>query len=123
MGVLNRPLRRLSSHPHPPSFKEIASVHPWVSNLPVHLPSLRASCRPKRFHNDSKGSEAYGSFQGSQTSPVPRRLAYQGTITTRGTTNTEFIVNLTHSLGWIISQENQNKSPLGHFYSWAMNAI
>ena len=50
---------------------ELATVHPQISNLPVHLSSLRAGDSLTRLQKDSKESEAYGPFQGSQTSPVP----------------------------------------------------
>ena len=69
-----------------PSFKKIPLVHLQVQNLPVHLSFLRASYSPTSHHNDSKGSEAYGSLQWSETLPVPRQLVYQGPITKRGTT-------------------------------------
>ena len=46
----------------------------------------QASYSPTSLHHVSNRSEAYGSLQGSQSSPVPTRLAYQGPITRRGTT-------------------------------------
>ena len=73
-------------YPHPPSFKEIPSVLPEILNLPVHISSLRASYSCTSVHNDSKRSEAYGSLQGNQISPVPGRLAYRGPVTGRVTT-------------------------------------
>ena len=86
MGVFNRYLRCLSSYPHQPSVKEVPTVHPQVSNLPVHLSSLRPSHSPTNLYNGSKGSEVYGSLQRAQNSPIHAQLAYQGPISGRGTT-------------------------------------
>ena len=55
------------------------------SSVPVHLPPFRPSHSPINFYNDCKGSEADGSHKGNQTSPIPRRLAYQGRVSGGGT--------------------------------------
>ena len=65
MGLLNRPLRRLPSHPNPPNLKEVLIVDPQLSDLPVHLSAVRASKSHTSLHNDSKESEVYGPLQGS----------------------------------------------------------
>ena len=49
MGVVDRLIRRLPSHPHPPKLKEVPKVLPQVTGVPVHLPSLRASHGPTFF--------------------------------------------------------------------------
>ena len=85
MGVGNRPIRRLPSHPHPPKLKEVPKVLPQVTGVPVHLPSLRASHGPLGLYNDCKRSEADGPDKGNQTSPVPGRLADQGPVSGRST--------------------------------------
>ena len=36
MGVVDRPVR--SSHPHPPKLKEVLTVWPGFTVVPVHLP-------------------------------------------------------------------------------------
>ena len=51
MGVVNRPIRRQPSHPHPPKLKEVPKVLPQVAGVPVHLPSLRASHGPSGLYN------------------------------------------------------------------------
>ena len=38
MGIVNRPMGRLPSHPHPPKLKEISKVLPQVTGVSVHLP-------------------------------------------------------------------------------------
>ena len=69
MGVVERLIRRLPSHPHPPKLKEVPKVQ--VASVPVHLPSLRASHGPTGLYNDCKRSEADGPDKGNPTSPVP----------------------------------------------------
>ena len=77
MGIVNRPIGRLPSHPHPPKLKEIPKVLPQVTGVPVHLPSFRTSHSPPGLYDDCKGSEANGPLQRTQTSPIPGRLADQ----------------------------------------------
>ena len=75
MGIVDRPIRRLPSHPHPPKFKEIPKVLPQVAGVPVHLPPFRTSHSLPGLYNDCKGSEANGPLQRTQTSPIPGQLA------------------------------------------------
>ena len=80
MGIVDRPIGRLPSHPHPPKLKEIPKVLPQVTGVLVHLPPFRTSHSPPRslqFYNDGKGSEANGPLEETQTSPIPGRLADQ----------------------------------------------
>ena len=77
MGSVDRPIGRISSHPHPSSLKEIAKVLPHVSGVPVHFPTLRTSHSPPGLYHDRKGGEAHGPLQGSQTPPIAGRLADQ----------------------------------------------
>ena len=71
MGIVDRPIRRLPSHPHPSKLKEIPKVLPQVAGIPVHLPPFRTSHSPLGLYNDCKGSEANGPIQRTQTSPIP----------------------------------------------------
>ena len=71
MGVVDRPIRCLPSHPHPPKLKEAPKVLPQVTGVPVHLPFLRVSHGPSGLYNDCKRSEADGPDKGNQTSLVP----------------------------------------------------
>ena len=80
MGVINRPVRRLSSHPHPPKLQEIPQFLPQFTGFPVHLPPFRPRHGPTGLYNECKGSETDGRHKGSQVSPVPGRLAYQGPV-------------------------------------------
>ena len=77
VGIVDRSIGRLPSHPHPPKLKEIPKVLPQVSGVPVHIPPLRAGHSPPGLYNDCKGSQANGPIQRFQTSPIPGRLADQ----------------------------------------------
>ena len=111
IGIVNRLIRRLPSHPHPPKLKEVPKVLPQFTGVPVHLPSLRASHGPTGLYSDCKRNEADGPDKGNQTSPIPGRLAYQGSVSGRSTMNTQTVVDLTQSLGWIINQEKSELKP------------
>ena len=71
IGIVDRPIGCLPSHPHTPELKEIPKVLPQVTGVPVHLPSVRTSHIPPGLYNDRKGSEAHGPLQRTQTSPIP----------------------------------------------------
>ena len=77
IGIVDRPIGRLPSHPHPPKLKEIPKGLPQVTGVPVHLPSVQTSHSPPGLYNDRKGSEAHGPLQRFQTSPIPGKLADQ----------------------------------------------
>ena len=71
MGIVDRRIRRLPSHPHAPKFKKIPDVLPQVAGVPVHPPPFRTSHSPPGLYNDCKGSGANGPLQRTQTSPIP----------------------------------------------------
>ena len=77
MGIVDRPIGCLPSHPHPPKLKEIPQVLPQVTGVQVHLPSFRTGHSPPGLHNDCQRSEVHGPLQRTQTSPIPGRLADQ----------------------------------------------
>ena len=75
MGIVDRSVGRLPTHPHPPKLKEIPKVLLQVSGVPVHLPPIRTSHSPPGLYNDCKGSETNGPLSKTQNSPLPGRLA------------------------------------------------
>ena len=77
MGIVDRSIGRLPSHPHPSKLKEISKILPQVTGVPVHLPPFQAGHSPPGLYNDRKGSQAHGPLQRTQTSPIPGRLADQ----------------------------------------------
>ena len=77
VGIIDRSVGRLPTHPHPSKLKEIPKVLLQVTGVPVHLPPIRTSHSPPGLYNDCKGSETNGPLQRTQTSPIPGRLADQ----------------------------------------------
>ena len=95
----------------------------WVSSIDLsdaylHIPIHPNSRKYLRFCHKSQvfqftslpfglatAPEADGPDKGNQTSPVPGRLAYQAQSQEEAQVNTQTVVDLTQSLGWIINQE------------------
>ena len=75
MGVVDRPIRHLSSHPRLPKLKEVLKVLPQVTGVSVHLPCFWTSHSPSGLYNNCKGGEADDPHKGNQNSPIPGRLA------------------------------------------------
>ena len=75
MGIVDRPIGRLPSHPNPPKLKEISKVLPQVSGVPVHLLPFQTVHDPPGLYNDHKGSQAHGPFQ--RTPSIPGQPADQ----------------------------------------------
>ena len=109
MGIVDRPVRRLPSHPHPSKLKEISKVLLQVPGVSVHLPPVWTSHSPPGLYKDCKGSEADGPLQKTQSSPIPGRLADQ--VPVSGGSPSETQVDLTQSLGRIINQEKSELKP------------
>ena len=62
VGIVDRSVGRLPTHPHPPKLKEIPKVLLQVTGVPVHLPPIRTSHSPPGLYNDCKRSETRGSL-------------------------------------------------------------
>ena len=80
VGIVDRSVGRLPTHPHPPKLKEIPKVLLQVTGVPVHLPPIRTSHSPPGLYNDCKGSETDGPLQRTKNSPIPGRLADQVSV-------------------------------------------
>ena len=70
MGIVDRSIGRLPSHPHPSSLKEIPKILPQVSGVPVHLPIFRTGQKEVKLMTLSR----------SQTPPIPGPLADQVSV-------------------------------------------
>ena len=77
VGIVDRPVRRIPSHPHPSKLKEVPKVLLQGPGVPVHLPTFRTGHSPPGLYDDSKGSETNGPLKRTQNSPIPGRLADQ----------------------------------------------
>ena len=108
MGVVDRPRRCLSSHPHPPKHKEEHTVLPRFTGVPVHRPLFRPSHSPAGIYNDCKVSEAAGPPKGIRFHQylddwLIRALSLEEAYS--GKANTQTVEDLTHPLGLKINQE------------------
>ena len=77
VGIVDRPVGRIPSHPHPSKLKEVPKVLLQGPGVPVHLPTFRAGHSPPGLYDDRKGSETNGPLKRTQNSPIPGRLADQ----------------------------------------------
>ena len=96
---------------YPSKLKEIPKVLLQVTGVPVHLLPIRTSHSPPGLYNDCKGSETNGPLQRTQSSPIPGRLADRSHSQEEAQVNTQAVVDLTQSLGWIINQEKSELKP------------
>ena len=77
VGIVDRPVGRIPSHPHPSKLKEVPKVLLLGPGVPVHLPTFRTGHSPPGLYDDRKGSETNGPLKRTQNSPIPGRLADQ----------------------------------------------
>ena len=77
VGIIDRHVRRIPSHPHPSKLKEVPKVLLQGPGVPVHLPTFRTGHSPPGLYDDRKGSETNGPLKRTQNSPIPGRLADQ----------------------------------------------
>ena len=77
VGIVDRPVRRIPSHPHPSKLKEVPKVLLQGPGVPVHLPTFRTGHSPPGLYDDRKESETNGPLKRTQNSPIPGRLADQ----------------------------------------------
>ena len=77
VGIVDRSIGHLPTHPHPSKLKEIPKVLLQVTGVPIHLPPIRTSHSPPGLYNNRKGSETNGPLKRTQNSPIPGRLADQ----------------------------------------------
>ena len=77
VGIVDRPVGRIPSHPHPSQLKEVPKVLLQGPGVPVHLPTFRTGHSPPGLYDDRKGSETNGPLKRTQNLPIPGRLADQ----------------------------------------------
>ena len=111
MGIVDRPVRCLTTHPHPSKLKEIPKVLLQVSGVSVHLPPIQTSHSPPGLYNDCKGSEANGPLQRTQIHQYLDDWLIRSQSQEEAQVNTQAVVDLTQSLGWIINQEKSELKP------------
>ena len=106
MGVVNRPSRRLPSHPHPPKLKEVPKVLPQVfqfTSLPFGLATA-----PQVFTMIVKEVKLMALSRGIRLHQYLDDWLIRAQSQEEAKVNTQTVVDLTQSLGWIINQEKSN---------------
>ena len=116
VGIVDRSIGHLPTHPHPSKLKEIPKVLLQVTGVPIHLPPIWTSHSPPGLYNDRKGSETNGPLKRTQNSPIPGRLADQVPVSGGSPSEHKAVVDLTQSLGWIINQEKSELKPTQVFF-------
>ena len=110
MGIVNRPIGRLPSHPHPPKLKEIPKVLPQVTGVPVHLPFGLATA-PQVFTMIVKEVKLMALTSGLRLHQYLDDWLIRSQSQEKAQVNTQAVVDLTQSLGWIINQEKSELKP------------
>ena len=111
MGVIYRPVRCLPSCPHPHSLKEVPTVNPRFSSVPVHLPPFRHSHGSTNFYNDCKKVKLMALTRGVRLYQCLHDWLIRAPCQEEAQVNTQIVVDLTKSLGWIIDQEKSELKP------------
>ena len=107
MNNVDRPIRRLPSHPHPPKLKEIPKVLPQVPGVPVHLSSIRPGHGPPGLYKE----KLMALMRGLRLHQYLDDWLLRSPSQEEAQVNTKALVDLTQSLGWIINQEKSKLKP------------
>ena len=111
MGIIDRPVRRLPSHPHPSKLKKILKVLPQVTGVPVHLPPFRTSHSPQVFTMIVKEVKLMALSTGLRLHQYLDDWLIRSQSQEEAQVNTQAVVELTQSLDWIINQEKLELKP------------
>ena len=109
MGIVDRPIGRLPSHPHPPKLKEIPKVLPQVfqfTSLPFGLATA-----PQVFTMIVKEVKLMALSRGLRLHQYLDNWVIRFHTREEAQVNTRAVVDLTQSLGWIINQEKSKLKP------------
>ena len=115
VGIVDRSVGRLPAHPHPPKLKEIPKVLLQGSGVPVHLPPVRASHSPQVFTMIVKEVKLMALSRGLRIHQYLDDWLIRSQSQEEAQVNTQAVVDLTQSLGWIINQEKSELKPTGVF--------
>ena len=116
VGIVNRSVGHLPTHPHPSKLKEIPKVLLQVTGVPIHLPPIRTSHSPPGLYNDRKGSETMALSRGLRIHQHLDDWLIRSQSQEEAQVNTQAVVDLTQSLGWIINQEKSELKPIQVFF-------
>ena len=111
MGVVDNLIRRLPTHPHPPKLKEVPKVLPRFLGVPVHLPPFRPSHGLQVFTMIVKEVKLMALTKGIRLHQYLDDWLIWALSQGEAQANTQTVVDLTQSLGWIINQEKSELKP------------
>ena len=112
MGIVDRSVGRLRTHPHPPKLKEIPKVLLQVTGVPVHLPPIWTSHRPppQVFTMIVKEVKLMALSRGLRLHQYLDDWLIRSQSQEEAQVNTQAVVDLTQSLGWIINQKQEESA-------------
>ena len=110
MGVVDRLITHLPSHPHPPKLKEVPTVLPQVTGVPVHLPSFQTG-HSRVFTMLVKEVKLMALARGIRLHQYLDDWLIRAQSQEEAQVNTQTVVELTQSLAWIINQEKSELKP------------
>ena len=115
VGIVDRSVGRLPTHPHPPKLKEIPKVLLQGSGVPVHLPPVRAGHSPQVFTMIVKEVKLMALSRGLRIHQYLDDWLIRSQSQEEAQVNTQAVVELTQSLGWIINQEKSRTETYSGF--------
>ena len=126
VGIVDRSVGRLPTHPHPPKLKEIPKVLLQGSGVPVDLPPIRTSHSPQVFTMIVKEVKLMALSRGLRIHQYLDDWLIRSQSQEEAQVNTQAMVDLTQSLGWIINQEKSELKPTPVFsfvgYEYYLNS-
>ena len=111
VGIVDRSIGRLPSHPHSSTLKEIVKILPQVSGVPIHFPPLRTGHNPQVFTMIVKEVKLVALSRGLRLNQYLDDWLIRSQSQEEAQVNTQAVVDLTQSLGWIINQEKSELKP------------
>ena len=121
MGIVDRSIGRLPSHPHPSPHKEIPKILPQVSGVPVLLPTFWTVHSPQGF-TIVKEVKLTALSRGLRLHQYLDIWLIRSQSWEEALVNTQAVVDLTQPLGWIINQKKiRTESHSGVFSLWVTN--
>ena len=108
VGIIDRSIGHLPTHPHPSKLKEIPKVLLQVTGVPIHLPPIWTSHSPQVFTMIVKEVKLMALSRGLRIHQYLDDWLIRSQSQEEAQVNTQAVVDLTQPLGWIIHQENQN---------------
>ena len=115
VGIVDTSVGRLPAHPHPPKLKEISKVLLQGSGIPFHLPPTRTSHSPQVFTMIVKEVKLMALSRGLRIHQYLDDWLIRSQSQEEAQVNTQAVVDLTQSLGWIINQEKSELKPTSVF--------